>query len=176
MSEASWEFESKDSARRLVDEVRRQTGVVTFDLAVVLGSGWKEAARLGEILAIFNYEDWPCFPGGQIEGHGGQLIAVRFAERVSRERRLPLAAVVRSSSNWTERANSSRNSGVTTERSDHETREGFPRERRRGSSLVIQRARSMSSALQHLGRPLLEAMRISGASSHRIPASTAALY
>lgn len=78
MSEASWEFESGDSARRLVDEVRRQTDVATFDLAVILGSGWQEAARLGEILAIFNYEDWPCFTAGQIEGHGGQLIAVRF--------------------------------------------------------------------------------------------------
>lgn len=77
MSEASWEFEPGDPARRLVDEVRCQTGVATFDLAVILGSGWQEAARLGELLAVVNYADWPCFAAGQIEGHGGQLIAVR---------------------------------------------------------------------------------------------------
>ena len=78
MSETSWEFEQGDSASRLIDEVRSQTGLVGFDLAVVLGSGWKEAVGFGETLGVFNYEDWPCFSGGQIEGHGGQLIAVRF--------------------------------------------------------------------------------------------------
>jgi len=79
VSETSWEFESGDAARRLLDEVRSQTGVAVFDLAVVLGSGWKEAADLGETLGVFNYEDWPCFPGGQIEGHRGQLLAVRIS-------------------------------------------------------------------------------------------------
>ena len=79
VSETFWEFEPGDSARRLLDEIRSQTGVAVFDLAVVLGSGWKEAAGLGETLGIFNYEDWPCFPGGQIEGHRGQLIAVRLS-------------------------------------------------------------------------------------------------
>jgi purine-nucleoside phosphorylase len=78
VSETSWVFEQADSVHRLIDEVRSQTGVVAFDLAIVLGSGWQEAARFGETLGVFNYEDWPCFPGGQIEGHGGQLIAVRF--------------------------------------------------------------------------------------------------
>ena len=79
MSETSWEFEPGDSARRLIDEVRSQTGLVAFDLAVVLGSGWKSAAGLGETLGVFKYEDWSCFPGGQIEGQDGQLIAVRLS-------------------------------------------------------------------------------------------------
>lgn len=79
MSETSWEFEHGDPARRLVDKVRSQTGSVAFDLAVVLGSGWKDAVGLGETLGIFNYEDWSCFPGSQIEGHDGQLIAVRLS-------------------------------------------------------------------------------------------------
>ena len=79
VSETSWEFEPGGSARRLLDEVRCQTGVAAFDLAVVLGSGWKRAAVFGETLGVFNYEDWPCFPVGQIEGHSGQLIAVRFS-------------------------------------------------------------------------------------------------
>lgn len=79
MSETSWEFDQGDSAYRLIEEVRNRTEVVAFDLAVVLGSGWKDAARFGEILGVFSYDDWPCFPGGQVEGHAGQLIAVRFA-------------------------------------------------------------------------------------------------
>jgi hypothetical protein len=78
VSETSWEFEHADPARRLVDKVRSQTGAVAFDLAVVLGSGWKDAVGLGETLGVFNYQDWSCFPGGQIEGHDGQLIAVRL--------------------------------------------------------------------------------------------------
>jgi purine-nucleoside phosphorylase len=79
VSETSWQFEQRDSASRLVDEVRSQTGLTDFDLAVVLGSGWKEAVGFGETLGIFDYRDWPCFPGGQIQGHDGQLIAVRFS-------------------------------------------------------------------------------------------------
>ena len=79
VSATSWEFKHGDPARRLIDTVRRQTGSAAFDLAVILGSGWKEAAGLGETLGIFKYEDWPCFPGGQIEGHDGRLIAVRLS-------------------------------------------------------------------------------------------------
>lgn len=78
VSETSWEFDHAGPARRLVDKVRSQTGAVAFDLAVVLGSGWKDAVGLGETLGVFNYQDWSCFPGGQIEGHVGQLIAVRL--------------------------------------------------------------------------------------------------
>jgi purine-nucleoside phosphorylase len=78
VSEPSWEFEQGEAACLLVDAVRRQTGVAAFDLAVILGSGWQAAAGLGEPLAVFNYGDWPCFPAGQIEGHGGQLIAARY--------------------------------------------------------------------------------------------------
>lgn len=77
MSEASWVFNPGDSAEQLVSEIRRLTQVENFDLAVVLGSGWHEAAQLGEILGVFEYNDWSCFPAGQIAGHGGQLIAVR---------------------------------------------------------------------------------------------------
>lgn len=55
------------------------TGVETFDLSVVLGSGWNEAAGLGETLGVFDYSDWSCFPGGQVAGHAGQLIAVRYS-------------------------------------------------------------------------------------------------
>jgi purine-nucleoside phosphorylase len=63
----------------LVEEVRRETKVDNFDLAVVLGSGWNEAISLGETLAVFDYSDWSCFPCGQIAGHAGQLIVVRYS-------------------------------------------------------------------------------------------------
>ncbi len=77
MSETSWDFKPGDSADQLVKEVRRLTQVENFDLAVVLGSGWNEAVQLGKTLGVFEYSDWPCFPAGQIAGHGGQLIAVQ---------------------------------------------------------------------------------------------------
>lgn len=77
MCETSWSFSSGSSADQLIKEIRRLTQVEDFDLAVVLGSGWAEAAQIGETLGIFNYSDWSCFPTGQIAGHNGQLIAVR---------------------------------------------------------------------------------------------------
>ena len=77
VSAKSWTFDVGDSGDRLVKEVRRLTQVENFDLAVVLGSGWCEAAQIGETLGIFEYHNWPCFPAGQIAGHGGQLVAVQ---------------------------------------------------------------------------------------------------
>jgi len=75
--ETSWGFKPGDSAEQFVKEIRRQTQIDNFDLAVVLGSGWNEAAQIGDVLGVFEYSDWPCFPAGQIAGHGGQLIAVQ---------------------------------------------------------------------------------------------------
>jgi purine-nucleoside phosphorylase len=79
LSAASWIFNPGESEEQLVKEVCRQTQVERFDLAVVLGSGWDEVAGLGETLGVFAYKDWSCFPAGQITGHKGQLIAVRFS-------------------------------------------------------------------------------------------------
>lgn len=79
MSAAFWAFEPDDSARRLVGAVRDQTQVENFDLAVILGSGWKGVASLAQPLGVFDYKAWPCFPAGQITGHGGQLIAARYS-------------------------------------------------------------------------------------------------
>lgn len=74
-----WPFDAGDPAALLAEEIRRLTRVEHFDLAVVLGSGWNEAAELGETLGVFDYADWPCFPCDPIAGHAGQLIAVRYA-------------------------------------------------------------------------------------------------
>lgn len=77
MSEPSWAFSPGDSAEQLINEIRKSSQIDTFDLAVVLGSGWSEAARIGESLHLFRYRDWPCFPAEQIAGHNGVLIAAR---------------------------------------------------------------------------------------------------
>jgi purine-nucleoside phosphorylase len=79
VSAISWPFNSGDSGARLVAEVRRLTKVDNFDLAVVLGSGWNEAANLGKTIGIFDYADWSCFPNGQIAGHNGQMVAVQYS-------------------------------------------------------------------------------------------------
>lgn len=79
MSEKSWAFKPGDSGDQLVKAIRAQTQIQNFDLAVVLGSGWNESAQLGERLGIFEYNDWSCFPAGQIDGHCGQLIAVQYS-------------------------------------------------------------------------------------------------
>ena len=79
MSAISWAFNPGGSGEQFANDVRRLTQVEAFDLAVVLGSGWSDAAHLGETLAVFEYGDWPCFPAGQISGHAGQLIAVQYS-------------------------------------------------------------------------------------------------
>ena len=79
VSATSWPFSPGDPGARLGAEVRRLTKIDNFDLAVVLGSGWSEAATLGETLGAFDYSGWPCFPCGQIAGHAGQLVAVRYS-------------------------------------------------------------------------------------------------
>ena len=79
MSKPSWRFDPDDPAARLVQAIRLETGVEAFDLAVILGSGWGDAAGLGVPLAIFPYHEWPCFPAGQVAGHGGRLVVVEFA-------------------------------------------------------------------------------------------------
>lgn len=79
MSEKSWTSDSEDSVTLLVKTIRDLTRVENFDLAVVLGSGWKDAAQLGVTLGAFDYCDWPCFPAGQIPGHNGQLVAAQYS-------------------------------------------------------------------------------------------------
>lgn len=77
VSELSWAFNPGEPAEQLINEIRRTTQVESFDLAVVLGSGWGEAVHIGEFFNVFEYADWSCFPAGQITGQGGQLFVVR---------------------------------------------------------------------------------------------------
>ncbi len=64
-------------ARQAADELCRRTGLDRFDVAVVLGSGWKRAsAELGEPLADLASTDLPGFAAAAVTGHEGRIHAV----------------------------------------------------------------------------------------------------
>jgi len=73
VSARSWDFDRLPDALPLLTAMRDAVGEEPFDLAVVLGSGWAEALAGVRCLAEFPYQDWSCFPAGQIAGHAGQL-------------------------------------------------------------------------------------------------------
>ena len=71
-----------EEARRAADDLRRRAGVDAFDVAIVLGSGWKEAAAaLGTPVLDVAATDLPGFLPPAVEGHEGRIVA---AERDGR--------------------------------------------------------------------------------------------
>ncbi len=73
-----------NAAREAADELRARTGVDRFDVALVLGSGWKRAAEsLGEPVAALPTSDLPGFASTSVAGHEGRVHAVeRGGQRV----------------------------------------------------------------------------------------------
>jgi purine-nucleoside phosphorylase len=70
------------AAREAAGELHRLTGLDRFDVAVVLGSGWKQAATaLGEPAAELSAADLPGFAKAGVAGHEGRIRAI---ERDSR--------------------------------------------------------------------------------------------
>lgn len=71
-------------ARGAADELRRQSDFEAFDVAVVLGSGWKgAAAMLGEPALDLAAAELPGFPKGSVDGHEGRIQAFdRAGQRV----------------------------------------------------------------------------------------------
>ena len=64
------------AAREAAAELRRRTGRDRFDVAVVLGSGWKGAAkRFGEPVAELVSTEIPGFAASGVEGHEGRVQA-----------------------------------------------------------------------------------------------------
>ena len=58
--------------------IARSTGVPQHDIAVVLGSGWGEAAGLiGEVTSVLNAADVPGFSAPAVVGHTGSLTSIR---------------------------------------------------------------------------------------------------
>jgi purine-nucleoside phosphorylase len=65
------------TARQAAAELGRRTGIDRFDVAVVLGSGWKRAAvDLGEPCADIPTTDLPGFAATAVAGHEGRIRAV----------------------------------------------------------------------------------------------------
>ena len=71
-------------AQEAADEVCRRSGLDAFDVAVVLGSGWKQTAeRLGEAALDVATTDLPGFAPTAVAGHEGRLLAVdRGGQRI----------------------------------------------------------------------------------------------
>ncbi len=71
-----------DLARRAADELRQRSGVDHYDLAVVLGSGWKQGAvALGEPTSDLATTDLPGFAASTVPGHGSRLQTLRVGDR-----------------------------------------------------------------------------------------------
>ena len=71
-----------DLARSAADELRTRSGVDAYDLALVLGSGWREgAAALGEPASTVPTTDLPGFVAPTVAGHAGSVLSVRVADR-----------------------------------------------------------------------------------------------
>ncbi len=65
------------TAQRAADELRSRCGVDAFDVAVVLGSGWKEASEtMGSPLGEVATTDLPGFVKPTVPGHQGRIFAL----------------------------------------------------------------------------------------------------
>jgi purine-nucleoside phosphorylase len=65
------------AAQQAADELRRRTGLGGFDVALVLGSGWKKAAEsLGDARAELATTDLPGFAAAAVVGHEGRMRAL----------------------------------------------------------------------------------------------------
>ena len=69
-------------AVQAADELRVRSGVDAYDVAVVLGSGWKEgASALGTAFADVATGSLRGFVAPTVVGHAGQILSVDFAGR-----------------------------------------------------------------------------------------------
>lgn len=68
----------QEIAVEAADVVRARTGVNSFDVAVVLGSGWAPAAaELGEPTHVIPMSQIPGFTPPTASGHGGQVLTLQ---------------------------------------------------------------------------------------------------
>jgi purine-nucleoside phosphorylase len=58
-------------------EIRRQTGINSFDIALTLGSGWAKAAELvGETVSEIDASEVPGFSASGVPGHTGTIKSI----------------------------------------------------------------------------------------------------
>ncbi|MBK5248890.1 MAG: hypothetical protein JJE50_05580, partial [Actinomycetales bacterium] len=66
-------------ARAAAERIAELSRVTSHDIALVLGSGWGEAADLlGETVAEIGAEDLPGFSRSGVPGHAGTIRSIRF--------------------------------------------------------------------------------------------------
>ncbi|MGB7104644.1 MAG: purine-nucleoside phosphorylase [Acidimicrobiales bacterium] len=64
-------------AQQAASELREQSGVDAYDVAVVLGSGWKEGANaLGEPKSVVATSSLSGFVAPSVAGHSGQILSL----------------------------------------------------------------------------------------------------
>jgi purine-nucleoside phosphorylase len=69
-------------ARRAGEELRIKSGIDSYDIAVVLGSGWKEGANaLGTPSSSVMASTLSGFVPPTVNGHSGQLLSVKVGDR-----------------------------------------------------------------------------------------------
>ncbi|MDA0632965.1 purine-nucleoside phosphorylase [Nonomuraea sp. MCN248] len=65
-------------AREAAAALKAAAGLDTFDVALVMGSGWVPAAdAIGQVVAEVPFTDLPGFAAPAVAGHGGRIRAVR---------------------------------------------------------------------------------------------------
>lgn len=68
-----------EAAERAADELRTSSGVDAYDVAVVLGSGWREGAHaLGAPFSQIDGASLVGFVVPTVAGHGGQILSLRL--------------------------------------------------------------------------------------------------
>jgi purine-nucleoside phosphorylase len=70
-----------DAARSAAEYIAQETGIDAHDVALVLGSGWAEAAELiGETMATLSAAEVPGFSAPGVAGHSGTIRSVLTKE------------------------------------------------------------------------------------------------
>ena len=69
-------------AATAANELREKSGVDAYDVAVVLGSGWREGASvLGEPSSVVDTSSLSGFAAPTVPGHSGQILSLEVAGR-----------------------------------------------------------------------------------------------
>ncbi|WP_245934626.1 purine-nucleoside phosphorylase [Arthrobacter psychrolactophilus] len=78
MQQSATPTDPHELAREAAAYIAEHTGVPTHDIAVVLGSGWGEAASLiGEVTAVVDAASVPGFSAPAVVGHVATLTSIR---------------------------------------------------------------------------------------------------
>ncbi|MFT4185671.1 MAG: purine-nucleoside phosphorylase [Micrococcaceae bacterium] len=73
--------DTQEIARKAAEYIKTKTGIENHDIALVLGSGWGEAAELiGEEVANLNAADIPGFSAPAVAGHNASIRSIKITK------------------------------------------------------------------------------------------------